>query len=93
MANNNKIAKNTIFLYIRMAFSMIVSLYTVRVVLQVLGVEDYGIYSAVGGIVSSLTIFTSALSTASQRFFSIEIGRGDKDGLSRVFNSIFLLYL
>ena len=72
---------------------MIVSLYTVRVVLQVLGVEDYGIYSAVGGIVSSLTIFTSALSTASQRFFSIEIGRGDKDGLSRVFNSIFLLYL
>ena len=76
-----------------MAFSMIVSLYTVRVVLQVLGVEDYGIYSAVGGIVSSLTIFTSALSTASQRFFSIEIGRGDKDGLRRVFNSIFLLYI
>ncbi len=72
---------------------MIVSLYTVRVVLQVLGVEDYGIYSAVGGIVSSLTIFTGALSTASQRFFSIEIGRGNKAGLSRVFNSIFLLYL
>ena len=72
-----------------MAFSMIVSLYTVRIILKVLGVEDYGIYSAVGGIVSSLTIFTSALSMASHRFFSIEIGRGDKDRLRRVFNSIF----
>ena len=93
MANNNKIAKNTIFMYIRMAFSMIVSLYTVRVVLKGLGIEDYGIYSAVGGIVSSLTIFTSALSSASQRFFSIEIGKGDIKGLNRVFNSMFLLYL
>lgn len=93
MADNNRIAKNTIFLYIRMALSMIVSLYTVRIVLQALGVEDYGIYSAVGGIVSSLTIFTSALSTASQRFFSIEIGKDDVVGLNRVFNSIFILYL
>lgn len=93
MSNNNRIAKNTIFLYIRMALSMIVSLYTVRVVLQALGIEDYGIYSAVGGIVSSLTIFTNALSTASQRFFSIEIGKGDSKGLNRVFNSMSLLYL
>lgn len=92
MSNNNIIAKNVIFLYIRMALSMIVSLYTVRVVLQVLGVEDYGIYSAVGGIVSSLTIFTSALSTASQRFFSIEIGKGDIDGLNRLLSSMVLLY-
>lgn len=91
--SNNRIAKNTIFLYIRMAFTMIVSLYTVRVVLNALGVEDYGIYSAVGGIVSSLTIFTGALSTASQRFFSIEIGKGDNIGLNRVFNSMFVLYL
>ena len=76
-----------------MAFSMIVSLYTVRVVLQVLGVEDYGIYSAVGGIISSLTIFTGALSSASQRFFSIEIGKGDNIGLNKAFNSLTLLYL
>lgn len=72
---------------------MIVSLYTVRVVLQALGVEDYGIYSAVGGIVSSLTIFTNALSTACQRFFSIEIGKRDIEGLNRVFNSMSLLYI
>lgn len=76
-----------------MALSMIVSLYTVRVVLQVLGIEDYGVYSAVGGIISSLTIFTGALSTASQRFFSIEIGKGDSVGLNRVFNSMSMLYL
>ncbi len=93
ISRNKTIAKNTIFLYIRMAFSMIVSLYTVRIVLQVLGIEDYGIYSAVGGIVSSLTIFTGALSTASQRFFSIEIGRGNNDSVNRVFNSMLLLYL
>lgn len=93
MTNNKRIAQNTLFLYIRMALSMIISLYTVRVVLQVLGVEDYGIYSAVGGIVSSLTIFTNSLSIASQRFFSIEIGKCDRTGLSRVFNSMFFLYL
>lgn len=93
MSNNKRIAKNTVFLYIRMAFSMIVSLYTVRVVLRVLGVEDYGIYSAVGGIVSSLTIFTNTLAVASQRFFSIEIGKCNKEGLNRVFSSITLLYI
>ena len=76
-----------------MALSMIVSLYTVRVVLQVLGVEDYGIYSAVGGIVSTLAIFTGALSAASQRFLSIEIGKGDIKGLNLVFSSLLLLYL
>lgn len=76
-----------------MALSMIVSLYTVRVVLQTLGVEDYGIYGAVGGIVSSLAIFTNALATASQRFFSIEIGKDDTGGLNRVFNSMSVLYL
>lgn len=93
MSNDGRIAKNTIFLYIRMAFAMIVSLYTVRVVLKVLGVEDYGIFSAVGGIMSSLSIFTAAISTASQRFFSIEIGRGNTNSLNRVFNAIFVLYL
>ena len=92
-SNNKRIAKNTLFLYIRMAFSMIVSLYTVRVVLRVLGIEDYGIYSAVAGIVSSLTIFTSTLSIASQRFFSVEIGKGDNGTLNRLFNSMVLLYL
>lgn len=76
-----------------MAFSMIVSLFTVRIVLRVLGVDDFGIYSAVGGVISSLTIFTGALSSASQRFFSVEIGKGDKEGLNRVFNTTFILYL
>lgn len=93
MQNDGRIAKNTIFLYIRMAFAMVVSLYTVRVILQVLGVEDYGIFSAVGGIMSSLTVFTTTLSTASQRFFSIELGKGDINGLNRVFNAIVVLYI
>lgn len=76
-----------------MALSMIVSLYTVRVILHVLGVEDYGIYGAIGGVISSLTIFTNALSAAAQRFFSAEIGRGDNGSLNRVFNTMILLYL
>lgn len=69
------IAKNTIFLYIRMIVVMGVSLYTSRVVLDKIGVEDYGIYNIVGSIVVSLSFVSNALTTAMRRFFSYEIGR------------------
>ena len=61
-ANNKTIAKNTIFLYFRMMFTMLVSLYTSRVILKILGVEDYGIYQVVGGIVGFLSFINGALS-------------------------------
>lgn len=92
-SSTNRIAKNTMFMYLRMALVMAVSLYTVRVVLRVLGVEDYGIYSAVGGIISSLSFITGVLAVASQRFFSVAIGKNDNGELSKVFNMILSLYL
>ena len=67
--NNKRIAKNTFILYIRMFFTMGVSLYTSRVVLNTLGVEDFGVYSVVGGIVTLFSFFNSAMTSATQRFF------------------------
>lgn len=66
--NLQRIAKNTLMLYIRMLFGMLVSLYTSRVVLQTLGVEDYGIYNVVGGVVAMFSMISSSLSSAVGRF-------------------------
>ncbi|MGR7812790.1 lipopolysaccharide biosynthesis protein [Lacinutrix undariae] len=84
---NKKIAKNTMYLYIRMFFSMAVALYTSRVVLDVLGVEDFGVYSVVGGVVTLFAFFNSAMASATQRFFSFEIGRSDFKKLGLTFNA------
>lgn len=75
LENNKRIVKNTLFLYIRMLLGLIVSLYTSRIVLQVLGVEDFGIYNIVGGVVSILSFFISSLSNGSQRYMSIGLGK------------------
>lgn len=86
-ANNNKrIAKNTLLLYVRMLFSMVVSLFTSRVILNTLGVEDFGIYNVVGGIVVMFTTITGSLSTAISRFFTFELGRGNNDKLNSIFS-------
>ena len=84
-ANNKRIAKNTLMLYFRMLFSMLVSLYTSRVVLQVLGVEDYGIYNVVGGFVAMFSLLSRSLNVALQRFFAIEIGLGNNQRLASLF--------
>lgn len=84
-SNNKRIAKNTILLYLRMLLTIVVGLYTSRVVLNTLGVSDYGVYNVVGGIVAMLSFLNSALTAASQRFISFELGRGDKDKLKTIF--------
>ena len=76
--NNKRILKNTLFLYIRMIVVMAVSLYTVRAILHQLGVVDYGIYNVVGGVVSMFTFINHTLTSSSQRYFSIELAKGDK---------------
>lgn len=91
--NNKTIAKNTIFLYFRMLVTMIISLYTSRVVLQTLGVDDYGIYQAVGGIVGLLSFINGALATGSSRFLTYGIGEGDDAKLKRIFSTIFTAHL
>ena len=85
--NNKRIAKNTLLLYFRMLLMMLVSLYTSRVVLKALGVEDYGIYNVVGGVVAMFSVLSGSLSTAISRFLNFELGKEDKKGLEKVFSS------
>lgn len=84
-SESKRIAKNTIFLYFRMMFTMIVSLFTSRIILQKLGVDDYGIYQAVGGIVGFLSFVNGALATGSSRFLTFALGENNLDKLKRTF--------
>lgn len=93
MSNSKNIAKNTIFLFIRMLLTMGVTLYTSRVVLNTLGIEDYGIYNIVGGVVALFSVFNSAMTTATQRYLSFEIGIGNDIKLQRVFNSTLNIHI
>ena len=92
-ANNKRIAKNTIVLYIRTLFVMLISLYTSRVILEALGVEDYGIYQVVGGIVAMFSVISSSLSTAISRFLTFEIGHGNKERLKKIFSTSITIQL
>lgn len=92
LQEQKKIAKNTVFLYIRMFVVMGVSLYTSRVVLDKLGVDNYGIYNIVGSIVVSLTFISNALTTAMRRYFSYEIGMNNAD-CSNIFTMNFKIQL
>ena len=83
--NSKRIAKNTIFLYIRMLFSMVVALYTSRVVLNALGVEDYGLYGVVGGIVVFFNVISGSLNAAISRFITFELGKEEQERLNKVF--------
>lgn len=91
--NNKRIAKNTIALYTRNIVSMIIGLFTVRIVLQALGETDYGIYTVVAGSIAFLTFVSSALTTGSQRFFSFVLGKDDKEELYKAFGVTFTLYV
>ena len=84
--NTKRLAKNTILLTLRSVFNLFCSLYSSRLILQALGVEDYGIYNAVGGFVSMFWLVTGSLSTAIGRFITVELGRGDKEQLKKVFS-------
>lgn len=86
-SDNRRIAKNTFLLYLRMIVVILVGLYTSRVILQVLGVTDYGVYNAVGGVVTMFTVLSSSLSSAISRYLTFELGRGDQDRLNKVFST------
>ena len=92
-SNNKRIAKNTLMLYVRMFILMLVSLYTSRVVLNALGVEDFGINNVVAGFVAILAFFTSSLSNASQRYLSIGLGKEDLSETTVAFKQSFTLML
>lgn len=83
--SNRRIAQNTLFLYFRTILIMLVTLYTSRVVLNSLGVEDYGVYNAVGGVVSLFAVLSGAMSNAISRFITYGIGKGDSGKLNEIF--------
>lgn len=91
--NNQRIAKNTILLYFRMLFMMAVQLYTSRVVLNTLGVEDYGIYNVVGGIVAMFGFLNAAMTTSTQRYITYELGKGNYDRLKQVFTTSINIHI
>lgn len=92
-ANNKRIAKNTLLLYVRMMFIMAVQLYTSRVVLNTLGVVDYGIYNVVGGIVTMFAFLNGAMVTSTQRYITFELGKGNMQRLKEVFTTCVQIHL
>lgn len=92
-SNNKRIAKNTLFLYFRMAITMVVQIYTSRVILENLGVTDYGIYSIVGSFIVMFMFISGPLEAATQRFMTFELGRGNENRLNTIFNVSFYSYI
>lgn len=90
---SKKIAKNTLMLYFRQILVLFVSLFTVRIVLDILGVEDYGIYTVVGGIVSFFSFLSASMSSATQRFFSFALGQKDLVKLKTTFSVNLTIYI
>ena len=84
---NKRIAKNTLFMYFRMIFVMVASLFTSRIVLKSLGVVDYGVYGVVGGFVGMFSIFSNSMSVAIQRFITFELGKGNVDRVKKIFST------
>lgn len=92
-SSNKRIAKNALMLYIRMFLTMIVGLYTSRVVLATLGVVDYGIYGVVGGVVAMMGFLNASMSGATSRFLTFELGRGDEKRLADTFSSALIVHI
>lgn len=86
-SNSNRIAKNTVLLYFRSLFVMSVSLYTSRIILNTLGLEDYGIYNVIGGVVAMFTLLSGSLSSAISRYLTFELGRKDSKKLRSIFST------
>ena len=91
--NHQRIAKNAVMLYIRMFVTMLVGLYTSRVVLDALGVEDYGIYGVVGGVTAMIGFLNGSMSSATSRFLTFELGRKDFKRLSDTFSNAFEIHI
>lgn len=91
-SDNRRIAKNTIFLYFRTALMILVNLYSSRVILQALGVSDFGLYGAIGSIVAMFTIINGSLSAGTSRFLTFELGKGNAEKLKKTFNASLVMH-
>ena len=90
---NKRIAKNTLLLYVRQLLILFTSLYTIRIVLNVLGVNDYGIYNVVAGIVLTFSFLNQTMASATQRYFSFALGENDLEKLEKIFSVNFIIYI
>lgn len=91
--DQKKIAKNTIVLYLRMALTMVIGFFATRITLEQLGVEDYGLNNLVGSIVSMLSFINGSMGTAVQRYYCVELGKGNNSALKRVFGTGLFLHI
>lgn len=90
---NQRVLKNTLILYVRQIILILINLYTLRLVLNALGVEDFGIYTVVAGIVALASFLPNAMSSATQRYFSFALGRNDQTALTKIFSVNLLIYI
>lgn len=91
--NNKRIAKNTMLLYTRTLFSQLLALYTSRKILEIIGIEDFGIYNVVGGVTGLLTFLNGSMAVATQRFLTIELGKNDLNAYNRVFCMAYIIHI
>jgi len=92
-SSTQRLAKNTLFLYIRMIIIMAVSLFTSRVILQTLGVDDFGLYNLVGGITAMFQFLNGTLADATQRYITVEIGKGENGNVNKIYSLCLLLHI
>ena len=93
VTDNRRVARNTLFLYIRMILILLVTLYTSRIVLDILGVDDYGIYNIVGGVITMFAFLNSSMASSTQRYLTYELGRGDPVRLRKVFSAAMHIHI
>ena len=91
MRDGKGIAKNTAILYVRMLILLLISLYTTRVVLDALGVVDYGLYNVIGGVVVAIGFLTGTMNTASARFITVALGKGEKENVRLTFGNVLIV--
>lgn len=92
-SGNKRIAKNAAILYVRMLVMMFISFFTARVILNALGVDDYGIYNVVGGLVSMFSVLSGSLSSATSRFLTFGLGKGDLNNLKKIFSTTINIHI
>ena len=90
---NNKIIKNTIILYIKLIVTTVVGLYSSRFILKALGIDDYGLYVVIGGVVTIMNFLSTVMTTTSYRFITVELGKGDKGEPQLIYNTIRLIHI
>ncbi len=93
ISSKRQVTKNAIMLYVRMFVSMIIGLYSSRVVLSTLGVSDYGVYNVVGAIVPVFAFLSNAMASSISRFITFELGKGDFGRLKKTFSSAVLIQI